>query len=450
MSLYTPKCQALVARDRELMARASRSHYFPVAIAEGRGAVFKDLDGNPFIDLTSSAAVLNTGQGHPKILAALKEQMADYLHFSTDYFYQATQVRLAEKLVRLVPGDFKKKVSLGHSGSDAIDGAIKMARAYTGRGGILCFTGAYHGSTYGALSVSGISHGMRRGLGPMLPEVHHLPYPDCYRCPLGHRRESCHLDCLSYVEQVLQMAIVPDEIAAVLIEPIAGDFGFCEPPMAYWQALTALCRRHGILLVVDEVQMGMGRTGKWFSYEHFNLEPDIVVMGKALGSGLPISAVVARAQIMDALEVPGHLFTLQGNSLCARAALATLEVMEEEGLVRRSAQLGRELKEKLTKLQDSVGLIGDVRGRGLCIGVDLVKDPDTRERDGETAVKVVYEAYQQGILLLFTAGNVLRIQPPLVIEKEDLDRAYLVLERLLVAGSEGGLPQEGLSEVDGW
>ncbi|OPL08579.1 MAG: 4-aminobutyrate aminotransferase [delta proteobacterium ML8_F1] len=450
MSLTTIKCQKLVDEDHSVIAEASRSHYFPVAIAEGRGAVFKDLDGNGFIDLTSSAAVLNTGQSHPRVVGAVKDQLEKYIHFSSDYLYQEPQVRLAEKLVSVVPGDFKKKVSFGHSGSDAIDGAIKMARAYKRRGGIISFSGAYHGTTYGALTASGISHGMRRGLGPMLPEVYHMPYPDCYRCPMGHKKDTCQLACMDYFEQVLQRSVVPDEVAAVLIEPIAGDFGFSEPPRAYWEALSRLCQRHGMLLIVDEVQMGMGRTGKWFSFEHFGVVPDMVVMGKALGSGMPISAVVARSEIIDALEVPGHLLTLQGNPLCARAALATLEVIEEEGLIERSALLGRQLKEAFERLQGTVDIIGEVRGRGLCLGVDLVKDLKTRERDLKGAAKVVYEAYQRGVLVLFLAGNVLRIQPPLVIQESELQEAFGVLREAVLAHARGELPDEGLYEVQGW
>ena len=442
--------EAIVRRDHAVISGASRAHYFPLVMKGGQGATFTDADDKIYIDLFSSAAVLNTGHGHPNIVRAITDQAAQYIHFSTDYMYAEPQVDLAEALIRITPGSHAKKVCFGHSGSDAIDAAIKLARAYTRRPGIISFIGAYHGSTYGAITASAISLNMRRSIGPLLPGFSHMPYPDCYRCPMGRQKSECQLDCFAYLEMALRTFIPPEETAAILMEPIAGDIGFIEPPQSYMDALQALCRRHGILLIVDEVQQGMGRTGRWFSFEHFNLEPDLIVTGKALGSGLPISAVVARAEIVDALPEPAHLFTLQGNAVCSRAALATIQTIEEEGLVDQASAMGRYFKQRLEKMQTKYPLIGDIRGQGLSIGVELIKDPLTRERDREAAPKIVYECWKNGVVLIFLGANILRIQPPLVITRDEADRALDILEAAIDAYVRGVLPDDALTEMHGW
>lgn len=444
------KSGAIVRRDHAVVAGASRAHYFPLVMKRGQGATFIDVDDKSYVDLFSSAAVLNTGHAHPAIVRAITDQVAEYIHFSTDYMYSEPQVLLAEALVRITPGTYAKKVCFGHSGSDAIDGAIKLARAYTRRPTIISYIGAYHGSTYGAITASGISLNMRRAIGPLLPDFQHMPYPDCYRCPMGKDRASCHLDCFAYLEMALRTFIPPEETAAILMEPIAGDIGFIEPPQEYMDALQSLCRQHGILLIVDEVQQGMGRTGKWFSFEHFGLEPDLIVMGKALGSGLPISAVVARSEIVDALPEPAHLFTLQGNAVCSRAALATIEVIEGEGLIDQAQAMGHYFKQRLKQMQDKYPFIGDVRGQGLSIGVELLKDTGTKVRDTEAAPKIVYECWKNGVVLIYLGANILRIQPPLVITQEEADRALAVLEAAIGDYTRGLLPDDALSEMHGW
>lgn len=450
MKIENSKSQDIIRRDRKVISPFSRAHYLPLAIKQGEGATFEDVDGNQYIDFFSSAAVLNTGHSHPKIIAAIQAQIGNYLHFSTDYMYAEPQVSLSEELVRITPVSYEKKVLFGHSGSDAIDGAIKLARAHTKRPGIISFIGSYHGSTYGAISVSAISLNMKRSIGPLLPDIRYMPYPDCYRCQLGLESTYCKLDCFAYLEMALKTYIPPDETAAILMEPIAGDIGFIEPPQAYMDALQALCRKHGILLIVDEIQQGMGRTGKWFAFEHFGIEPDIIVMGKALGSGLPISAVVARAEYFDALNEPAHLFTLQGNAVCSSAAIATIKTIEEDDLIAKSAEMGRYFKKRLEAMKLKYPVIGDVRGQGLSIGVELVKDRQTKERDPVAAPKLVYECWQKGLVFIYLNSNILRIQPPLVITKEEADKGLDILDQAFDAYTRGLLPEDALSEMHGW
>lgn len=450
MNFLSTESDAIVRRDRSVIAGASRAHYFPLAMKQGFGASFEDVDGKRYIDLFSSAAVLNTGHAHPNIVRAITDQVSQYIHFSTDYMYAEPQVLLAEALVRITPGSYPKKVCFGHSGSDAIDCAIKLARGYTKRPGIISYIGSYHGSTYGAISASAISLNMKRAIGPLLPNVSHMPYPDCYRCPLGHDPDTCRLDCFHYLEMALTTHIPPEETAAIIMEPIAGDIGFIEPPQAYMDALQDLCRKHGILLIVDEVQQGMGRTGKWFSFQHFGIDPDIIVLGKALGSGMPISAVVARAPIVDALPEPAHLFTLQGNAVCSRAALATIETIEAEELLGRAESMGDYFRTCLEAMKEKYPVIGDVRGRGLSISVELVINAETKERDRAAAPKIVYECWQKGVVLIYLGANILRIQPPLVITREEADHALHILEQAIAAYSQGLLPDDALSEMHGW
>ena len=278
------KCEEIVKRDEEVISKASRAPYFPFVMKSGRGAIIEDMDGNEYIDLFSSSAVLNTGHSHPKVVEAIKNQVDRFIHFSTDYMYAEEQVRLAEMLTDITPGDFNKKVCFGLSGSDGNDCAIKLARSFTGRSKIISFIGGYHGSTYGALSLSAISLNMRRKIGPLLPEIEHMPYPDCYRCAFNKERENCSLECLEYMKMAFENYIPTEEVAGILIEPIAGDLGFIIPPQEYMDGLYGLCKKNGMLFMVDEVQQGFGRTGKWFSIEHFNIEPDVIVTGKSIAS----------------------------------------------------------------------------------------------------------------------------------------------------------------------
>jgi len=450
MSKEIQQCNRIVERDKNIISQASRAPYFPFVMKKGKGAIIEDLDGNEYIDLFSSSAVLNTGHSHPKIVNAIKDQVDQFIHFSTDYMYAEAQVELAEMLSEITPGDFEKRVCFGLSGSDGIDGAIKLARSYTGRSKIISFIGSYHGSTYGALSVSGISLNMTRKIGPLLPEVFHMPYPDCYRCGFNGTAEHCDLECLGQIETAFETFIPPDEVAAILIEPIAGDLGFVEPPQKYMNALYELCKRHGILFMVDEVQQGFGRTGKWFSINHYNIAPDVLVMGKSMASGLPLSAIVARRDIVESLGMPAHLFTLQGNSTCVKASIATLEVIKDEFLIERANTLGTYIQKRFKEMQQHYDVIGDVRGKGLSIGVELVKDKATKEKDPTAAIKITHRCWEQGVLLIFLAENILRVQPPLVIDRVDLDKALTIIEEAIKDYENGAISDDALSVVTGW
>lgn len=444
------KCKELVLMDEKIISKASRASYFPLVIKKGEGAIIEDLDGNRYIDMFSSSAVLNTGHAHPKVIEAIKNQITAYIHFSNDYMYAQPQVELAQTLTRITPGKFNKKVCFGFSGSDSVDGAIKIARSYTGRQKIISFTGSYHGSTYGAISVSAISLNMKRKIGPLLPEVYHLPYPNCFRCDFGKEANTCERECLKFFLNALDTYIPPEEVAGIIIEPIAGDLGFVEPPRDYMKELYKYCKENGILFVVDEVQQGFGRTGKWFSIEHFGIEPDVIIMGKAMASGLPMSAVVARAELVDSLEMPAHLFTVQGNSTCAKAAIATIEVIEKEKLMDNAIKIGEYIKNRFQGMKDKYEVIGDVRGKGLSIGVELLKNRNTKEKDKVAAIKICYRCWQKGVVLIFLAENILRIQPPLIISFDEAKKAMNIIEDAISEYVNGLISDEALNVVQGW
>lgn len=444
------RSKAIVARDLRVYTTASRIPYFPLVVARGRGATIEDVDGNTYLDFLSSAASLNTGHAHPKIVAAVQAQAEKFLNYTVVYAYHQPATELAEKLVQVVPVPAPKKVSFGLSGSDANDGSIKLVRRATGRPKIIAFLRSYHGSTYGAASLSAVSLNMKRGLGPMLPDIYHVPFADCYRCPFGQTYGKCGVECVSYIESLLSSALPADEVAAMFLEPIQGDAGIVVPPPEFLQGLKRICDQNGILFVAEEVQTGCGRTGKWFASEHWSLEPDVMILGKSLGAGMPISAIVARQDLMDAWELPAHLFTNAGNAVCCAAAIANIEVIEEEKLVERSATLGEQILSHFRELQQKYELIGDVRGKGLMIGVDLVKNRQTKERARDEAAKVCMRCYEKGLILSFFSNSVLRIAPPLVVTDAEVERALGIIEDSLREVQEGKVPDEIIKDTKGW
>ena len=290
---------------------------------------------------------------------------------------------------------------------------------------------------------------MRRKIGPLLPEIEHLPYPDCFRCPFGHRQPNCNLHCLEYIKFAFANYIPVEEVAAIIIEPIQGDAGIVVPPSAFMQGLHQICKENGILFVAEEVQQGFGRTGHWFSIEHFGIEPDMVILGKAIAAGMPLSALVARKELMQAWEPPAHLFTTSGNPISCAAALANIEVIEEENLIENTRNLGEYAQERFRELQDIYDVIGEVRGKGLSIGVDLVLDHNTRERAYTEAAKICYRAWEKGLLLSFFSGSVLRIQPPLIITKEEMGQALSIIEESMKDLVDGKISDEVLETVKG-
>ncbi len=444
------KCMEIVERDSKMYSKFARIPYYPLAIKRGNGATIEDMDGNQFIDMLSGASSLNTGHSHPSIVKAITDQINAFISYTAAYTYSEPLVKLGEKLCQITPGNFEKKVVYGLSGSDANDGMIKMARAYTGRSKIISFIGSYHGSTFGSLSLSAISLNMRRKIGPLLPDISHIKYPDCYRCSYAKDEKSCNLECMNDFKESLATYLPPEEIAAVVMEPIAGDAGLIVPPKKYVKEIFRICKENGILFVSEEVQQGFGRTGKWFCIEHFNVEPDIIVMGKSMASGVPLSAIVARKNISDSLEPPAHLFTMSGNALSCAAAIETINVIENENLIVKSAELGKYAKSRFEEMMMKYELIGDVRGKGLSIGVDLVTNRKTKVGNKEAAAKICYRCWQKGVIVIFLASGVLRIQPPLVISREELDKAINIIEASIIEYLNGEIPDSILNVAKGW
>lgn len=450
MKIKHNKSLEFVKRDGQVYSEFARIPYYPLTIKQGRGAIIEDMDGNKYIDMLAAASSLNTGHSHPRIVKALKKQLDKFISYTAAYTYSEPLVELGEELCKITPGDFDKRVVYGLTGSDANDGMIKMARGYTGKKKIISFIGSYHGTTYGAISLSAISLNMRKKIGPLLPEIEHIRYPDCYRCAFKEKVETCNLECLNDFKSALTTYLPADDIAAIVMEPIAGDAGLIVPPQKYMDAIYKLCKENDILFVSEEVQQGFGRTGKWFCIEHFGIEPDILILGKSIASGLPLSAIVARKEITDALGPPVHSFTMSGNALSCIAALETINVIRDEDLLERSKVLGAYAKSRFEKMKEKYEIIGDVRGMGLSIGVDLVIDRESKVGNKEAAAKICYRCWEKGIILIFLAEGVLRVQPPLVILKDELDKALNIIEESIVEYLNGEIPDDVLSVAKGW
>jgi 4-aminobutyrate aminotransferase len=385
------------------------------------------------------------------VVEAIRKQTEELILYTPVYMYHEPLIDLTKELIAITPGDYRKRAYYGLSGSDANDGIIKLARIATKRPKILAYLRAYHGSTYGALSMSAVSLPMHRGLGPLLPDIYHVPYPDTYRTPFPGMTEDEVADyAIEQIRIAFSTNIPPDETAAIVIEPIQGDSGLVVPPVKYMKSLRNLCDEYGILLVSEEVQQGFGRTGKWFGIENFDVVPDAIVMGKAIASGLPLGAVVARADLMEKWQAPAHLFTAAGNPVCCAAALATIEVIREEKLMENAVAVGEHIRRRFLSMQKKYEIIGDVRGIGLSIGVDLVKNRDTKERHGEAAAKICYRAWERGLLLSFFSGSVLRVQPPLVISKQQADEALEIIEASFDDFYAGDIPDSIFETVKGW
>ncbi len=445
------RCLALVEEDREITSPAAKIPYFPLAVKRGRGAVVEDLDGNSYIDFLASAGAINTGHCHPKVVEAIKKQTEELILYTPVYMYHEPLIKLARELISITPGDFRKRAYFGLAGSDANDGVIKLARIATGRPKIMAYLRAYHGSTYGALSLSAVSLPMHRGLGPTLPDIHHVPFPDTYRPPFPGMTEDQVTDyALEQIKIAFSTNVPPEELAAIVIEPIQGDGGLIVPPVRYMKELRKLCDEYGILLVSEEVQQGFGRTGKWFGIENFGVVPDAIVMGKAIASGLPLGACVARADLMEKWQAPAHLFTAAGNPVCCAASLATIGVIREENLMENAIRVGDRIKKKFLQMQQKYDIIGDVRGIGLSIGVDLVTNRETKERNRAAAAKICYRAWQRGVLLSFFSGCVLRIQPPLVLSEEQADAAMEIIDQSFRDFLDGDIPDSIFETVKGW
>ncbi len=441
---------AVFARSLKVVSPSTRIAFPPLVVASGNGYELADADGVRYLDMHAMACIMNTGYGHPVVRAAVDAQLDALMHANTAYVVHEPMVELSERLAALTPGDWDKRVALGLSGSDAADGAIKLARAATGRPGILTFRGAYHGNTYGALSVSSASMAMRTGFGPVLPDVHHLTFPDPYRGVHGVRGDAVVGACLDELDTMLSTTVDPGEVAALIVEPIQGDAGVVVPPDDYFARLQAVCHAYGILVIADEVQTGIGRTGRVFGSEVVGLEPDIVVLGKALGSGMPVSAIVARSELMDHWQAPGHVFSMGGNPVACAAAVATLDLLASDGLPDHARALGGHLRAAFDHLAGDHEIIGDVRGSGLLLGVDLVDDHDSRSRARSIAAKTVLGAFRRGVFVTFLQGSVIRVVPPLILDEAGADRFVEILDASLADATAGRIGDDEIAELQGW
>jgi 4-aminobutyrate aminotransferase len=406
----------------------SYTRRYPLVAHHGEGAIIEDVDGNRFLDFTAGIAVVATGHCHPRVVEAIERQSAQLIHMSGTDFYYESMVDLAEKLASIAPGGGARKVYFGNSGTEAIEAAIKLARYATGREKFIAFFGAFHGRTMGSLSLTASKYIQRKGFGALLPGVFHAPYPDPYRC--GKSPGECAADALNYIEDTLFRTVLPpSEVAGIVVEPIQGEGGYIVPPPEFLPGLNDIARRHGILLIVDEVQSGMGRTGRWWACEHVNVVPDIVAVAKGIASGLPLSATIARAEIMQ--WPPGaHASTFGGNPVAIAASLATIDLLEG-GLIANAARVGAHILRRLRDWPARYRQVGDVRGAGLMIGVEIVRDQQSKERAPELRDRIGNLAFERGLLVLGAGPSSLRLSPPLCITEEQANFAVDVLEECL-------------------
>ncbi len=424
-----PRAKAIIDRDHSVVS-PSYTRSYPLVIARGSGAMVEDVDGNVFLDCAAGIAVNSTGHSHPDVVRAITDQAQKFLHMSGTDFYYEPQVRLAEELAAVVPITGGVRSFFGNSGTEAVEACLKLSRYTTGRMNVIAFLGGFHGRSMGALSLTASKALQRRGFGPMPPGVYHAPYPDCYRCPLGLKAENCQAECLGYLEdQIFVHLVSPDEVAAVIVEPIQGEGGYVVAPDQFLQRLRALASAHDILLVADEVQSGMGRSGKMFAMEFSRVEPDMMAMAKGIASGLPLGVAVARSGLM-AWPPGSHASTFGGNPVSCAAALATLKLLKDR-LIANAADVGGYLMDGLTALMAKHPLIGDVRGRGLMVGVELVRDRQTKERAVEERDAAVNGAFARGLLLLGAGKNAIRFSPPLVITRAQADIAVRIFDDTL-------------------
>jgi 4-aminobutyrate aminotransferase len=423
------RAQALMERDARVVS-PSYTRGYPLAVERGEGCIIEDVDGNRFLDFNAGIAVVATGHCHPRVVEAIQRQAARLIHMSCTDFYYEGMVALAEKLAALAPGGVPRRVSFGNSGAEAMEGAIKLARYATGRDKIIAFYGSFHGRTMGALSLTARKAVQREGFGPLIPGVAHAPYPNCYRCPFGKQPDSCAVECVKFIEDTLLRTVSPPgETAAIALEPVQGEGGYLVPPQKFFDELARVAKRHGILLIFDEVQSGMGRTGKMFAAEHFGAVPDIMAVAKGIASGMPLGATVARRELMT--WPPGaHASTFGGNPVACAAALATIALLEEE-LVQNAARMGAYLMDRIRDWPARFGCVGDVRGLGLMIGVEFVVDKAAREPAPWLRDAVVDEAFHHGLLVLGAGDSTIRLCPPLVVSRDQCDFAVQTLEECI-------------------
>ena len=424
-----PNAKRVLEQDAKFMS-PSYTRDYPLVAKRGRGAVVEDVDGNMFLDFAAGIAVCSTGHCHPKVVAAIQEQAAELIHMSGTDFYYENMPRLAEKLAATVPGPEAKKVFFTNSGTEAVEGAVKLARYATKRDKFVAFYGCFHGRTMGSLSLTASKSTQRKGFGALLSGIEHIPYPYAYRCAHGHTADTCGAEILEQLEgQIFKRLFDPEEVAGIIIEPIQGEGGYVPAPDFFLQELQRICRQHGIMLIVDEVQSGMGRTGKWWACENSGIQPDILCSAKGIASGMPLGAFIARESVMS--WKPGsHGTTFGGNPVCIAAGLATFDLIESE-YRENAAQVGDYIFQKTADWTDKYKIVGDVRGCGLMIGIEIVRDQKTKERGADLRNQIVDLAFRRGLCILGAGENTLRLSPPLLIDREQADAALAILEKCI-------------------
>ena len=430
-ALPGPKAAAIIARDEQVMSQ-NYSKDYPLVAARGENALIEDVDGNRFLDFGTGIAVTATGHSHPKVVQAVKDQAEKFIHMCYTDFYYDNLITLGERLARRGPAPGPWRVFFANTGAEVVEGAVKLARVVTGRQKLIAFYGAFHGRTYGAMSLTASKLVQKRGYAPFLPEVYHSHYANCYRCPVGKDPATCNVECLNLLtDTMFAHTVNPDEVAAVIVEPVQGEGGYVVPHPQFLKRLRELTRKHGILLIADEVQSGMGRTGRLFASEHFDLQPDIVVVAKGIASGMPLAALMARADVMKWND-GGHGSTFGGNPVSAAAALATLDLLEG-GLIDNAAKVGEHLLKHAKDVLLKHPAMGDVRGIGLMIGLDIVKDKASREPDGARRLEIIQECFRRGLILIGCGKSTIRFAPPLTIDTEDADIAVRIVDEAMTA-----------------
>jgi 4-aminobutyrate aminotransferase/(S)-3-amino-2-methylpropionate transaminase len=421
-------------RSREILARKARvvaepiSVYLPIVVDEARGAVVRDVDGNSFLDFTGGVGCLNVGHASPGVVAAATDQLARFTHTDFTILPYESYVELAERLVRLVPISGDVRAAFFNSGAEAVENAVKIARVATGRPAVVAFDGGFHGRTLMALTLTSKTHPYKAGLGPFAPEVYRVPYPNPYRGPGA-------VEALAELERALALRVAAESVAAIVFEPVQGEGGFVVPPLEFVRGLRAVCDRHGIVLVADEVQTGFCRTGPMFAMEHFGVEPDLVTVAKSIAGGFPLSGVIGRAELMNAPADNAIGGTFPGNPVACAAGVAVLDAIEEQGLVERAGALGAEIHSRMEAWRDRFSAVGDARGLGAMLAIELVRDRDTKEPAPELATAIVEAAAARGLLLLKAGvhSNCIRVLVPLVIGDDELAEALGVWDEAMEA-----------------
>ena len=422
-----PKAREYLKRDEQFLS-PSYVRYYPLVVESAKDCTVLDVDGNEYIDLNAGVACMNVGHSHPKVVEAIKGQCDRFLHYScADFLYRGV-VNLAEKLSEIAPGDFQKKTYFGNSGTEAVEAAIKLAKWHTRKQMFIGFISGFHGRTMGSLSFTASKLVQRQHFFPLMPGVAHVPYAYCYRCPFRLTFPDCDYWCVDFIEdQVLQKYAPPEDVAALLFEPIQGEGGYVVPPPEYFPRLKKLADKYGLLTIADEVQSGMGRTGKWFAIENWSVAPDVICCAKALASGLPIGATISKAKVMDWVG-GSHASTFGGNPLACAAALKVIDIIREERLLDNANKQGTHALKRLNTFGNNSEIVGDVRGKGLMIGIELVEDKESRKPAVQKAAEVIRRSWKRGVALVTCGASTLRISPPLTITREILDTALDIVE----------------------